>query len=133
MADSVVRAVPRLGLKEGVVALELCAQHLSSKPGTVSKVHGSAAWPSRSRAGAEHSYLSGLSLGCLVQPGAALLITRLHPVHCHISTHPQKPKLSSNLLSHAISFLHDQIDGQCAAHVDCLSPLSVVQPMCACT
>lgn len=89
MADSVVRAVPRLGLKEGVVALELCAQHLSSKPGTVSKVHGSAAWPSRSRAGAEHSYLSGLSLGCLVQPGAALLITRLHPVHCHISTIPK--------------------------------------------
>lgn len=47
--------------------------------------------------------------------------------------HPQKPKLSSNLLSHAISFLHDQIDSQCAAHVDCLSPLSIVQTMCACT
>lgn len=80
---------PCMGLKEDVAALELCAQHLSSKPGAVSKVHASTASPSWSRAAAELSYLPGLSLGCLVHHGAALLITRFHPVPCHITTIPK--------------------------------------------
>lgn len=121
------------GAEGGCGALELCAQHLSSKPSTVSKVHASAASPSQSRAGAEHSFLSGLSLGFLLQPGAALLITRLHPARCHITTVPENLNSVPICCPMQCSFPYDEINGQCAAYVDCLSPLSIVQTMCVCT
>lgn len=85
---------PRLGLKEGVVALGLCAWHHCSKPGGDSMVHTSAASGSRSRAGAEHRYLSRLR--GLVEPSAALLISRVHPVQCH-TTHTPSKKIYTQL------------------------------------
>jgi len=94
---------PRLGLEEAVVALGLCAWHHLSKPGRDSMVHVSAVSRSQSRAGAEQRYLLRLGMGCPVEPNAALLITRLHPVQCHTTYPPSKKfTLSSNLLSPAM-------------------------------
>lgn len=91
---------PCLGLKEGMVALKLCSAS-QQQTQHISKVRASAAWPRGSRAGAQHSDLraeSGVSCApwCCSPDYTAPsnTVSHHHP--------PQRLKLSSNLLSHAM-------------------------------